>query len=398
MEKIYSVSELTKAIKFLLQDRFPEIWIEGEITDFRRAQSGHCYFSLKDEYSQLQCVMFHRESDSLRFSPEDGMKVKGFGRIDVYEKGGRYQFYVVTLIPLGIGDLAIRFEQLKKRLAEEGFFDPLRKKPLPEYPERIGIVTSPTGAAIQDILNILRRRQPTLEILLRPVKVQGDGAGLEIADAIRDFNRYGGVDLLIVGRGGGSMEDLWAFNEEGVARAIFHSRIPVISAVGHEIDFTIADFVADLRAPTPSAAAELAVRDRKELLSELQHLLIRAENSLFEKIGSSREKVQSLLRSYGFRRPLDLLMQYRQVLDESLRRLSLSWSHRLQSLHEGASSLQKRLEGVSPEAVLSRGYSITYKLPERQIVRNSSILHAQDKIEVQFHKGKAIGIVEEKEP
>ncbi|MCH7761221.1 exodeoxyribonuclease VII large subunit [candidate division TA06 bacterium] len=400
MEKsqIYTVTEITKAIKFLLQDQFPGVWVQGEISNFTRAQSGHFYFSLVDEYTQLQCVMFQSENENLLFTPEDGMKVKGFGRIDVYEKRGNYQFYVETLTPLGVGELAIAFEQLKRRLAAEGLFDSIHKKPLPEYPERVGIVTSPTGAVIQDLLNILRRRQPSLEITLKPVRVQGDGASFEIADAIDAFNRYGKVELLIVGRGGGSMEDLWAFNEEVVARAIYRSRIPVISAVGHEIDYTIADFVADLRAPTPSAAAELAVRDRQELLTEIRHLLIRAGKSLNETVASSREKVQGLLRSYGFRRPLDIVNQHRQTLDEYVRRLDLSWEFRFQSFQEGIYSIQKRLDGVNPEAVLSRGYSITYRLPERQVVRKSAVLHPEDKIEVQFQSGRAFCIVEEKEP
>jgi exodeoxyribonuclease VII large subunit len=437
---IYTVSELTKAIKFFLQDQFPEVWIQGEISNFTKAKSGHIYFSLKDESSQIQCVMFYPESKTLRFTPEDGMKVKGFGRIDVYEKRGSYQFYVETLTPLGIGELAIRFEELKQRLASEGLFDPGRKKSLPFFPERIGIVTSPTGAAIQDLLNILRRRQPSVDIIVKPVRVQGDDAANEISQAIDEFNQYGRVDLLIVGRGGGSIEDLWAFNEEIVARAIFRSDIPVISAVGHEIDFTIADFVSDLRAPTPSGAAELAVRDREELFSEIEHLLIRAGNSLEEKVVSTRERFRSLLRSYGFRRPLDLVVQYHQTLDDCERRLSLFWDFRLQSLREGVASvikrfkgaspesvivrhretiggferrlalswlyrlqslksnsafLEKRLEGVGPEGVLSRGYSITYKLPEKDVVRNSEDLQTRDRIETQFQKGKVISTVEE---
>jgi exodeoxyribonuclease VII large subunit len=439
---IYTVSELTKAIKFFLQDQFPEVWIQGEISNFTKAKSGHIYFSLKDESSQIQCVMFHPETKTLRFSPEDGIQVKGFGRIDVYEKRGSYQFYVETLTPLGIGELAIRFEELKKRLSSEGLFDPDRKKPLPFFPERIGIVTSPTGAAIQDILNILRRRQRSVEIVVKPVRVQGDGAANEIAQAIDEFNQYGRVDLLIVGRGGGSIEDLWAFNEEVVARAISRSDIPVISAVGHEIDYTIADFVSDLRAPTPSGAAELAVRDKEELFSEIEHLLIRAGNSLEKMVVSSRERVRSLLKSYGFRRPLDLVVQYHQTLDDCERRLNLLWDYRLQSLREGVASeikrlkgaspesiivrhretiggferrltlnwsyrlqslknsstfLEKRLEGVSPEGILFRGYSITYKLPKKHVVRNSEELKSRDRIETQFHKGRVISSVEEKE-
>ncbi|MFQ5772424.1 MAG: exodeoxyribonuclease VII large subunit, partial [bacterium] len=264
-EKHYSVSELTRQIKFLLESSFPEIWVQGEISNFTHHSSGHMYFSLKDENAQISCVMWRSRNQHLFFTPQDGMKVILDARITVYEKRGAYQLDVLQMQPAGVGELQLAFEQLKNRLREEGLFSEEFKKPIPLYPERIGIVTSPTGAAVQDLISVLQRRFPGIEIIINAARVQGEGAATEIARAIDDFNDYGKVDVLIVGRGGGSLEDLWAFNEEVVARAVFRSKIPIISAVGHEVDFTICDFVADLRAPTPSAAAELAVRHRDEL-------------------------------------------------------------------------------------------------------------------------------------
>jgi len=268
-QHVYSVAEITREIKVLLETTIPVIWVEGEISNLKFHSSGHLYFSLKDKDSQIGGVMWRSRNASLFFTPQDGIKVLAMGKVTVYEKRGYYQFDVIKMQPAGIGELQLAFEQLKNRLQEEGLFDEEIKKPLPQYPEKIGIVTSPTGAAIQDLLNILNRRSPGIEISLKPVKVQGEGAAPEIATAIDEFNEYGKVDVLIIGRGGGSLEDLWAFNEEVVARAIFRSNIPVISAVGHEIDFSISDFVADLRAPTHSAAAELAVLDRAELLNRI---------------------------------------------------------------------------------------------------------------------------------
>ena len=271
-QKILSVSQLNHEIKTLLESTIPVLWIEGEISNLKLHSSGHIYFSLKDKESQISAVMWRSRSAQLFFTPQDGMKVHAFGKINVFHKRGYYQFDIIKLQPAGIGELQLAYEQLKQRLQEEGIFDEEHKRQIPEFPERIGIVTSPTGAAIQDLLNILNRRFPGLEIVLGPVKVQGEGAAQEIADAVDNFNKFGKADLLIVGRGGGSLEDLWAFNEEIVARSIFRSKIPVISAVGHEVDFTISDFVSDLRAPTPSAAAELAVPDRIDLLNHVNNL------------------------------------------------------------------------------------------------------------------------------
>ena len=256
---IFTVSEITAAVRGVLEDVFDAVWIEGEISNLRVPASGHNYFILKDGKAQIKCVMFRNYRSGLKFAPEDGDQVLLFGRVSVYEARGEYQVIVETMEPRGLGALQKAFEQLKEKLDKEGLFKDEKKKPIPEFPWKVGIITSETGAAVRDILNIMQRRNPKVSVLLYPVKVQGDGAAEEIAEAIETMNQRKDVEVLIVGRGGGSIEDLWAFNEEVVARAIYKSKIPVISAVGHEIDFTIADFVADLRAPTPSAAAELAV-------------------------------------------------------------------------------------------------------------------------------------------
>ncbi len=276
-EKIYTITQLTKELKDLLESSFSKIWVEGEISNYLKHSSGHRYFTLKDQGAQIKCVLWRWQGNNLLFEPQDGMKVKAAGQITIYEKSGQYQLVVSSLQPSGIGELELAFQQLKKKLAGEGLFDPAHKVAIPQFPERIGVVTSPTGAAIRDILNITKRRAPHIEIILWPVAVQGEGASAQIAHAIRGFNKLKLVDVLIVGRGGGSLEDLWAFNEEAVARAIYESKLPVISAVGHEIDFSIADFVADLRAPTPSAAAEMAVPDAIQLserIDEIQQGLV----------------------------------------------------------------------------------------------------------------------------
>lgn len=393
-ERVYTVSQLTREIKLLLESGFPPIWVEGEVSNFKAHPSGHFYFSLKDNFSQLRCVMFSGENRRLSFKPENGMQLLAHGSLRVYERGGLYELIASQLKPSGLGELALRFEALKKRLAEEGLFREEHKLPMPEYPESIGIVTSSSGAAVRDIIKVARRRSPGVEIVLRPARVQGDGAAQEIAQAIEDFGQFGGVDLIIVGRGGGSVEDLWAFNEEIVARAIYNSNIPIISAVGHETDFTIADMVADLRAPTPSAAPELALKDRGELLERVDALLSKAERIVVQRITSSKERLRGILRSYGFRRPLDLVVQSHQTLDELRRRRSTEIVHSFELAREGLSSLSGRLEGASPASILSRGYSICWKLPERTLVKDSQLLLPEDKVELKFHRGGAEAVVE----
>ena len=272
--KVWSVAELTARINAALSTQFTNLWVEGEVSNFRPAQSGHLYFTLKDAKAEVKCVCFRSQAMRLKFRPEDGLKIIVRGSISVYEPRGEYQIYVEHIEPAGLGALQLAFEQLKKRLEAEGLFDEARKKPLPMLPRRIGVVTSPTGAAVRDIVRILRRRFPDLHLILYPVRVQGEGAAAEIVAALEYFNRKQLVDVILVARGGGSIEDLWAFNEEPVARAIAASAIPVVSGVGHETDFTIADFVADVRASTPSAAAEIVVQSRQEFqrhLLELEH-------------------------------------------------------------------------------------------------------------------------------
>lgn len=394
-QHVYSVAELTREIKLLLETTIPVIWVEGEISNLKFHSSGHLYFSLKDKDSQINCVMWRSRNVGLFFTPQDGMKILALGKVTVYEKRGYYQFDVIKMQPAGIGELQLAFEQLKNRLQEEGLFDEEFKKPIPQYPESIGIVTSPTGAAIQDLMNILNRRFPGIEIILKPVKVQGEGAALEIATAIDEFNEYGKVDVLIMGRGGGSLEDLWAFNEEIVARAIFRSKIPVISAVGHEIDFSISDFVADLRAPTPSAAAELAVPDRNELLNRI----LQYRKTIFEICASfiqyQQDRLKSLIGSYSFLKTPDLVRQYQQRLDELIHTMQLTLAHRFNLQSQKLTSLSYRLQALAPESVLKRGYSICYRAEDNKIVREASLLKVEDKIRVQFYKGKISGNVEE---
>ena len=394
-EKVYKVSEITRQLRSLLEDAFPEVWVVGEVSNFKPHSSGHIYFSLKDEASELKCVMFRRDAESLSFTPIDGMKVKSLGRITVYEKRGFYQLQVLFLMPAGVGELALAFEKMKARLQAEGLFDEEKKKSLPPFPARIGVVTSSTGAALRDILNILRRRWPFLTVVLRPARVQGEGASADIAEAIDDLNEYGEVDLIIVGRGGGSIEDLWAFNEEVVARAINRSTKPVVSAVGHDVDYTIADFVADLRAPTPSAAAEIVVPNKREILSQLDSLVKRGTRASFARISNLKRKLQALARSYGLRRPQDLVMESWQSLDELQRRGSTAIRHRLEILGGKISALEARLKSAGPEATLSRGYCICLKLPQKELVRNSSVLSKSDGVSLKFAEGSAKCVVEE---
>ena len=394
-QHIYSIAEITHEIKLLLETTIPVVWIEGEISNLKFHSSGHWYFSLKDKDSQINCVMWRSRNAGLFFTPQDGMKVLALGKVTVYEKRGYYQFDVIKMQPAGIGELQLAFEQLKNRLQEEGLFDDEFKQPIAQYPESIGIVTSPTGAAIQDLTNILNRRFPGIEIILKPVKVQGEGAASEIAAAIDEFNEFGKVDVLIIGRGGGSLEDLWAFNEEVVARAIFRSKIPVISAVGHEIDFSISDFVADLRAPTPSAAAELTVPDRTELLNRI----LQYRKTIFE-ISTSfiqyqRDRLKSLVGSYSFLKTPDLVRQYQQRLDELIHTMQMTLDHRFNLQSQKLMSLVHRIQALAPESVLKRGYSICYRAEDNKIIRESNLLQVNDKIKVQFYKGKIVGRIEE---
>jgi exodeoxyribonuclease VII large subunit len=331
--RIWKVSELTARIRDLLEDEFPEIWVEGEVSNLHAAQSGHLYFTLKDAKSQLKCVCFRDQLRGLKFRPEDGLQVTVRGGLSIYDARGEYQIYVSQIEPVGLGALQLAFEQLKKRLEAEGLFDASRKKALPMLPRRIGVVTSPTGAAVRDIVRVLRRRFPNACVQIYPVKVQGEGAAKEIVAGLKYFNVALSVDVLILARGGGSLEDLWSFNDEIVARAIFESLIPIITGVGHETDFTIADFVADLRAPTPSAAAEIVVKTRHELdgrIAELQRHVVHRTRYL---MSEWRHRVRDLEVHRGFRQVELILRRRRQEVDEYTSTLADGLRARLKQTH-----------------------------------------------------------------
>ncbi len=392
--KIYTVSELTREIKLTLEE-FPLMWVEGEISNLKKHSSGHLYFSLKDAEAQISCVMWRGRSQHLIFQPQDGMKVRVLGTLNVYERQGRYQLDILRILPAGEGELQVAFEALKRRLEREGLFSSGHKKQLPRFPDKIGIITSPTGAAIHDIVSVVGRRFPSVQLILRPVRVQGEGAAEEIAQAINEFNEYGKVDVIIVGRGGGSLEDLWPFNEEIVARAIFNSNIPIVSAVGHEIDFSISDFVADARAPTPSAAAELVVKDGQELLQTISHWKNQMIRSLSERISLYWERLDAIKRSYGLRWPGERIREYSLRLDDLSRNLETIISHRIEDLKSSVTRLNGKLQALSPEAVLRRGYSITTRTQDGHVVTSSSEILEKEKVRIKFFKGSVRGVVEE---
>ncbi len=390
--QVYTVSRLTREIKELLEMSFPRLWVEGEISNFKRHSSGHLYFTLKDDKAQINCAMWRFRANGLIFQPQDGMQVLVEGEVQVYEKGGYYQLVVHQMQPAGIGALQMAFEQLKQKLHAEGLFDEKYKQPIPQFPERVGVVTSPTGAAIRDIISVITRRFPGVQIILYPVRVQGEGAAEEIARAIRDFNEFGDIDVLIVGRGGGSLEDLWAFNEEIVARAIFESRIPVISAVGHEIDFSIADFVADRRAPTPSAAAEMAVRDRLELLGMVKYFEEKLYTAMVKTIQRYQEQITNLQRSYAFRKPEDIIYQKMQRVDELQKNITTAMTHRILLLQHQLEGVRNHLQALNPEAILERGYSICYK--DGEIIKDVRQLSVLDVVNIRVARGHFLSQVQ----
>ncbi len=392
---IYTVTELTRYIRQIIENSFPQVWVEGEISNFVLHSSGHMYFSLKDAGSIVQSAMFKRSNEKLKFRLKDGMKVICFGKISVYEPRGSYQLIVEEVEPKGIGALQLQFQQLKDKLNKEGLFDQSHKIPIPELPTRIGIVTSPTGAAIRDILNIARRRFSNVEIMIYPVRVQGEGSKDEIAAAIRDFNRLNNIDVMIVGRGGGSLEDLWAFNEEVVARAIYDSEIPVISAVGHEIDYTIADFVADLRAPTPSAAAELVIPKKEDLVNSINTNVTRLKNALVNILDTMTQKLAALKDSYALKQPLKMMDQYEQMIDDLCKDMAIRIEHLVDMRAENFNLFSQKLEALSPLAVLNRGYSISARLTDGRIVKSANDINIGDQIETKLGKGSFISKVEE---
>lgn len=389
---IYSVSSLTHEIKTLLETSFPRLWVEGEISNFKAHSSGHLYFTLKDENAQIRCAMWRFKAGELLFRLEDGLKVVAEADLQVYEKSGSYQLIIQQMQPAGIGALQLAFDQLKKRLQAEGLFDEAHKKVLPEFPERIGVITSPTGAAVRDIISVIGRRFPAAQIILYPVRVQGEGAAEEISKAIQDFNEYREIDVLIVGRGGGSLEDLWAFNEEKVARAIYASKIPVISAVGHEVDFSISDFVADRRAATPSAAAEMVVPDRKELSGVLFYFQEKMIQNILQQINNYRNELQNLKRSYAFRRPEDLIFQKMQRLDEISRLLVSEINHMLTLQQQNLTSRLQQLRSLNPLEILRRGYSICYK--DGKVIKDIKQLQMLDMVQIKLAKGQFLSQVQ----
>lgn len=434
---IYTVTQLTTEIKNLLERNFEYIWVEGEISNLRIPTSGHIYFTLKDETAQIRAVMFRMQSRLLKFEPVDGLQVISYGRISVYEPRGEYQLIVDYLEPKGLGALQLAFEQLKEKLAQEGLFDPAHKKPIPKLPQKIGIVTSPTGAAIRDMLKIIERRYANVHIFIYPVRVQGPGAAQEIAQAIKELNEWPDIDVIIIGRGGGSLEDLWAFNEEVVARAIFNSRVPIISAVGHEIDYTIADFVADLRAPTPSAAAELVVQEKIELLEGLANLNNRLFHSFHSFLEIKKEKLHSLLyrlidprkrlsdqllriddlSSRLFKAERQILLKKKEIfqlkkdslflhhpgrqisqaslhLQQLFRQMILAEKGEIRLLRQKWQSWAERLKALNPLAILERGYSIAWLLPRDEIIKDASLLKPEDEVRVKVHKGEFMAKVE----
>lgn len=394
---IYSVTELTKNIRELLENKFPEIWVRGEIFEFKHHSSGHMYFRLKDEKSLLKVAMFKGKNMHLKFVPKEGLKVTVFGRISVYDTKGEYQLIADYLEPAGLGSLMLAFEELKKKLQKEGLFDDAFKSKIPEFPQKIGIITSPTGAAIRDILNIINRRFANVHIVIYPVRVQGDGAAKEISNAIREMNKMSGFDVLIVGRGGGSIEDLWAFNEEIVARAIFSSEIPVISAVGHEVDWTIADYVADLRAPTPSAAAELVVKNKEEVISKIESYKTRVDNAFLNLLENAKEKLLWMEKSVEKSKPDAKIRQIRQDLDSFLGRIEVKIKHIMELNKKNIKVIAGKLNALSPLAVLERGYSVAFKIPDKKIIKDSGDVGIGDKINVKLSKGNLTCNVEDKQ-
>lgn len=388
MSKVVAVGELTRYLANLISgDRaLRNLAVKGEISNFKQYASGHCYFNLKDTQGIIPCVMFRSSASRLRFRPEDGMAVIAAGSVNVYIEGGRYQLYVNDMLPDGVGDLAMAFEQLKARLSQDGLFDQEHKKPLPIYPATIGIVTSSSGAVLRDIYRVSKRRFPGIRLVLKPVQVQGAGAAEQIAQAVDFFNVHYPVDVLIVGRGGGSLEDLWAFNEEVVVRAIYNSAIPVISAVGHETDFTLADFVADERAATPSQAAEMAVRDGQEIAAQLLSLQTRLRNSAVQQLDIRRKGIVHLLTRPVMENPHLMLEQRMERLDNLAARLGQSGSQQLKQQVQHLTHLMDKLELMNPMNTLRRGYGMV-RSKDNRVIATIQEVQAGDRIQVELQDG-----------
>jgi exodeoxyribonuclease VII large subunit len=437
-KRILSVSQLTNLVTGVLEENFDHVWVEGEISNLSTPTSGHIYFTLKDSSSQIRAVMFRASARILKFKVSDGMHLIVRGRVSVFAQRGEYQLIAEYLEPKGLGALQLAFIQLKERLFKEGLFDESQKKPIPRLPKVVGVVTSPTGAAIHDILNVLERRFSNIHVLLNPVKVQGEGAAEEVASAIRDFNRYGNVDVLIIGRGGGSIEDLWAFNEEVVARAINKSKIPIISAVGHEVDITISDLAADLRAPTPSAAAELVIASKSELSETLAVQISRLNRAMNLKLNETRGKflqlfnglrgpssqIQNLSQRYDYlqerfigctttiielhkrqlesfdgrltsKNPRIIVEMYKEQLASLQSRQERAVTGRLERLKDSVGLHSTALQKLSPLATLGRGYSLTYRSSDGVLITDSGQINTGDRVDLYFAHGRAKCTVEQ---
>ena len=385
----WSISDLTHYLRDLLEsdELLQDVWVRGEVSNFSRPASGHLYFTLKDSGAALRCVMWRNQAARLPILPRDGEAIEAHGAVSIYEVSGQYQLYVDLIRPAGEGALYQEFLRLKARLEAEGLFDPARKRPIPAWPHRLGIVTSPTGAALRDMLNTLQRRYPLVQVILAPTPVQGEEAPAGIVAAIQALNQSVQPEVILLARGGGSIEDLWAFNNEGVARAIAASSAPVISGVGHETDFTIADFVADLRAPTPTAAAELATPDQLELRATLLDLSDRLERAVQTSLSQARWSFASLHNRLRLHSPQMRLQTGRQHLDELIRRLEAGMAHSLQLGQARQHGLQQRLRALNPQAVLQRGYAIV-TTQSGEIVHSTRQAHPGDALSVQVSDGE----------
>ncbi|MBN2189588.1 MAG: exodeoxyribonuclease VII large subunit [Candidatus Aureabacteria bacterium] len=391
----FSVSQLTKQVRNKLEDNFQCLWIAGEISSFKKPASGHVYFTLKDENSQLQCVLYRLYTGVIPFEFELGLKVVVFGSISVYEKAGSYQLIAAQIEERGVGTLHASFERLKKELSGKGWFD--RKRRIPSFPGCIGVVTSPTGAAVRDFISVSERRSKGLKILICPVRVQGETAAEEIKLAIAELNKIKEVEVIVVCRGGGSIEDLWPFNERKVAEAVFFSDKPVVSAVGHEIDFTICDFVADLRAPTPSAAAEMIIPDRSEIAEKIRSYGMRMKKCLQSYVEIKKETLKNMSKNRIFASPSDFICQYRQGMDDYYDIISRTVFHKVEVLKQGVKGYKSRLEALNPRNVLKRGFSLTINAGTSKIIRDAGEIGVNEEIVTQLFKGRIVSKVVHKE-
>ncbi len=389
--QIFSVSQLTQEIKNILENNFYYVWVEGEISNTRSPISGHIYFTLKDEGAQVKAVIFRGQSRGMKFKLTDGLHVICRGMVSVYKERGEYQLILDRIEPKGVGAQQLALQQLKEKLAKEGFFDAARKKPIPMLPKKVGIITSPTGAAIRDILKVFERRFLDIGVLIYPVRVQGMESAQEISKGIEELNHLGGLDIIIIARGGGSQEDLWAFNEEVVARAIYNSKAPVVSAVGHEIDYTIADMVADLRAPTPSAAAEMVIRSKEEFKERLSAINFQLISAIKNMMSDKRIILHRLER--GLIDPSRRLKEIRLRLGDVTDRLGIAMTHFTKIIKKDYNNLVDRLNILSPLNILGRGYSITRKLPSMAILHDSKDVETGDDVNVILGKGEIFGKV-----